>query len=152
MEKLSERIKELRIKNQYSIEQLSKLTNISKSSLCRYENNQSDIKAEQIVILAKFFKVSCDYLLGLEDWNKKKSACESALHKRGRFASGFFIECFRFWFWWFCKGWWFCQCQCRWLWFDNSEQTVKVWHGEICQVHWKRRPEAELVFRQLIGW
>lgn len=67
MEKLSERIKELRIKNQYSIEQLSKLTNISKSSLCRYENNQSDIKAEQIVILAKFFKVSCDYLLGLED-------------------------------------------------------------------------------------
>ena len=38
MEKLSERIKELRIKNQYSIEQLSKLTNISKSSLCRYEN------------------------------------------------------------------------------------------------------------------
>ena len=68
MSNFSERLKELRIENKLSLEDLSKAVKIGSSSLCRWENNQADIKSEQLILLAKFFKVSTDYLLGLVDY------------------------------------------------------------------------------------
>ena len=65
--KLSERIKELRTEQNLSFEKLSKLTGISRATLCRYENAQSQITCENLITLAIFFKVSTDYLVGLED-------------------------------------------------------------------------------------
>ena len=67
MNKLGERIKELRTERGLSILELSKLTNISNASICRWENNKTDIRGEQLIILAKFFGVTTDYLLGLEN-------------------------------------------------------------------------------------
>ncbi len=64
---ISERLKELRTEQKLSFEQLGKLTGIPRATLCRYENNQSDITGDNVIILAKFFKVPADYLLGLED-------------------------------------------------------------------------------------
>ncbi len=46
---------------------LSKATGISQSALARWELNKSEPTASAIVILAKFFDESTDYLLGLTD-------------------------------------------------------------------------------------
>lgn len=70
MNVFGERLKELRGK--LSLEELAnKLnsiydTNISKSMLYRYENG-TDPKMEYVRIIADYFKVSSDYLLGITD-------------------------------------------------------------------------------------
>ena len=63
----SEKLKELREEKKLSIQQLAKQTGIGSSSICRWENCQADIKSTQLITLAKYFGVSTDYLLGLED-------------------------------------------------------------------------------------
>lgn len=65
--KFSERLKELRTDKGLSIQALAKEVGIGSSSLCRWENQQADIKGSQLVILAKYFKVTIDCLMGLED-------------------------------------------------------------------------------------
>lgn len=67
MEKFAERLKELRIEKGLSIQTLAKEVNIGSSSICRWENCQADVKGSQLIILAKYFNVSIDYLMGLED-------------------------------------------------------------------------------------
>ena len=67
MKKFAERLKYLRTENGLSIQMLAKETKIGSSSLCRWENEQADVKGSQLIILAKYFKVTTDYLLGLED-------------------------------------------------------------------------------------
>lgn len=67
MEKFAERLKELRIEKGFSIQALAKEVNIGSSSICRWENCQADVKGSQLIILAKYFNVSIDYLMGLED-------------------------------------------------------------------------------------
>jgi len=42
-------------------------TNISKSMISRYENGNADPKMEVVRILADYFKVSSDYLVGITD-------------------------------------------------------------------------------------
>ena len=59
----TERLKELRQENQA----LAREVKIGSSSLCRWENCQADVKGSQLVILAKYFGVSIDYLMGLEE-------------------------------------------------------------------------------------
>lgn len=67
MEKFSERLKELRQEKGLSNQGLAKEVKISSSSLCRWENCQADVKGSQLVILAAYFGVTIDYLMGLED-------------------------------------------------------------------------------------
>ncbi len=67
MEKFSERLKDLRMEKGLSIQALSKEIQIGVASICRWENGKADVKGTQLVILAKYFEVSTDYLLGLED-------------------------------------------------------------------------------------
>lgn len=68
MKIFAERLKELRLEQNLSIFQLSKITKIGVASISRWENGISDIKGEQLVILAQYFNVSTDFLLGLEDY------------------------------------------------------------------------------------
>ncbi len=63
----AERLKDLRQEKGLSYAELSKEVGISHSSLCRWENCQTDIISFQLVKLAEYFGVSTDYLLGLED-------------------------------------------------------------------------------------
>ncbi len=65
--KFANRLKELRAEANLSFDKLSKLVGISSSALCNWENNVCDISSDNLVALAKFFCVSTDYLLGLED-------------------------------------------------------------------------------------
>lgn len=67
MTTFADRLKELRNEHNLSLQQLASETKISSSSLCRWENCQAEIKCFDLVTLAKYFKVTTDYLLGLED-------------------------------------------------------------------------------------
>ena len=67
METFANRLKELRLEKNLTIKQLSMEVKIGSSSICRWENEQADIKGSQLIALARYFKVSTDYLLGLEN-------------------------------------------------------------------------------------
>lgn len=67
MEKFAERLKELREEKGLSIQRLAKEVKIGSSSLCRWENGQAEMKGSQLIILAKYFDVTIDYLLGVEE-------------------------------------------------------------------------------------
>lgn len=67
MKVFAERLKELRTEKNLSIKALSNEVDIGVASLCRWENDQADVKGSQLVILAKYFGVTADYLLGLSD-------------------------------------------------------------------------------------
>lgn len=67
MELFAERLKELREEKNLTFKELAVQTGLSKSALCFWENGKRTPNAEAIVTLAKFFKVSADYLLGLSD-------------------------------------------------------------------------------------
>ncbi len=67
MSVFGERLKELRLEENLTLRQLSLKTNINKDSLSRCERGERLPNLDEIVILAKFFKVSADYLCGLED-------------------------------------------------------------------------------------
>lgn len=64
----AERLKELREESGLSIQSLAKKINLGLSSISRWENLQADIKSEQLVVIASFFNVSTDYLLGLDNY------------------------------------------------------------------------------------
>ena len=66
--KVNERLKELRIEKGLSQMGLANATGISQSAIARWELNQAEPTATTIIILAKFFEVSADFLLGLTDY------------------------------------------------------------------------------------
>ena len=65
--KLASRLKFLRKKHGISLKKLSQLVDIKFSTLKSYEYGLRDITSDNLIILAKFFDVSTNYLLGLED-------------------------------------------------------------------------------------
>lgn len=67
MKEFGNRLRELRKERSLTLEQLGKHTNLTKATLSRWENNRAEIKAPELVLLAKYFGVTTDYLLGLED-------------------------------------------------------------------------------------
>ena len=62
-----ERLKELREEQSLSYRQLGKNTKISDTSIRRWENGLRTPNIDELIVLAKYFNVSTDYLLGLED-------------------------------------------------------------------------------------
>ena len=62
-----ERFKELRKDNNLSTEKLGKELNVSNSTITRWENGVIVPSIDHLYNIAKFFGVSADYLLGLED-------------------------------------------------------------------------------------
>lgn len=57
----------LRTQKGLSQNRLAKYIRVSPSSIFRWENSKVDINALELTKIAKFFGVSTDYLLGLED-------------------------------------------------------------------------------------
>ena len=62
-----ERLKELRTSENLSQMQLSVKLNISQSAIAKWELGKTEPTATAIIILSKYFGVTSDYLLGLED-------------------------------------------------------------------------------------
>lgn len=67
MTKFAERLKELRLEKELSQAQLAKATGLSHTAIVYWETEQRIPNANAVVILAAFFNVSTDYLLGVED-------------------------------------------------------------------------------------
>ena len=67
MKVFSERFKELRSDEGLSAKQLGKILEVSDSTIIRWENEDRIPSIEQLKKIAIYFKVSADYLIGLED-------------------------------------------------------------------------------------
>ncbi len=67
MNKFNERLKELRIEKGLTQTELAKATNLSQGAIVHWENKRRVPNADAVIVLAKFFNVSTDYILGLED-------------------------------------------------------------------------------------
>ncbi len=67
MNKLAERLKDLRTENNLTIKEFSKIIMTSQTTISRWENGTRTPCIEIILFYAKFFNVSLDYLFGLED-------------------------------------------------------------------------------------
>lgn len=63
----SERLKELRINYPIGQNELAKELQLSNASISYWENAKQEPTASALFKLAKFFSVSVDYLLGIED-------------------------------------------------------------------------------------
>ena len=62
-----ERFKELRKENKLSTIELGKILGVSNSTITRWENGNILPSIEHLYNMAKYFKVTADYLIGLED-------------------------------------------------------------------------------------
>lgn len=71
---LADRVKKERLRLNLSLQQLSNLSNISKSALQRYEVDSSKMKINMVSDLAKVFGVSPGYLMG---WESREITSES---------------------------------------------------------------------------
>lgn len=65
--KFSERLKELRLESGLTQNEIAKSLNISKSCYAGYEQGYREPDFKTLIKICKFFNVSSDYLLGLED-------------------------------------------------------------------------------------
>ena len=63
-----ERLRELRCEKGLTQKQLAEKLNISQKSLSKYERESLDLSTEMIVRICRYFQVSADYLLGLDDY------------------------------------------------------------------------------------
>ncbi len=66
MSNFAERLKELRIENNLSQEQLASKVGLSHTAIGLWEQNKRTPNLDAVIKLAKFFKVSIDYLSGEE--------------------------------------------------------------------------------------
>lgn len=67
MKVFGDRLRQLRKDVNLSAKELGKIIGVSDVAIINWENDVNDIKGEYIVKLAKYFGISSDYLLGLED-------------------------------------------------------------------------------------
>lgn len=64
---LGERINKLRISRGWNQVQLAEKLNITKQTVSNWENENIQPSIEMLVRIAKLFRVSSDYLLGLDE-------------------------------------------------------------------------------------
>lgn len=67
MKKHLTRLKTLRKEKELSQKQLAEILNTTNSSICDWESGRAEPNIEMLIKIAKFFDVSVDYVLGLED-------------------------------------------------------------------------------------
>ncbi|MGI5986375.1 MAG: helix-turn-helix transcriptional regulator [Clostridiales bacterium] len=58
-------IRDLREDHDLTQQQIAELLQISQTTYSRYESGILDIPSSSLIVLAKFYKTSVDYLLGL---------------------------------------------------------------------------------------
>ena len=67
MNKFSERLKELRLEKGLTQKELAKSTGFTQPAIARWENGLQIPNVETAIVFAKYFEITTDYLLGLED-------------------------------------------------------------------------------------
>ena len=66
-----QRLRDLRIDNDKSQAEIAKIIGTSQSYYAQYENGKRNIPFERIIILAKYYNVSLDYIAGFTDTPRK---------------------------------------------------------------------------------
>ena len=69
--KANERMKELRIQHGLRQIDIAKLLNTTQRQISKYETGKQTMGTEQYIILAKYYNVTLDYLVGLIDTPRK---------------------------------------------------------------------------------
>ena len=73
-----QRLQMLREKRQMSRKLLSELCGLSSDVIRRYERGEADPRIESLILIADFFEVTTDYLLGRTDEEKDERIRHSA--------------------------------------------------------------------------
>ena len=61
------RIRDLREDNDLSQSDIAKVIKTTQQQYSKIETGKADISGQKIILLAKFYKVSTDYILGIAD-------------------------------------------------------------------------------------
>ena len=67
MKSYVDRLKELREDNDLMQKDIANILNTTQQVYSRYENGTNEIPIHHIITLSRFYKVSCDYILGETD-------------------------------------------------------------------------------------
>ena len=67
MKIFAERLRELRTEQGLSMMQLAKKLKVTDAAISNWENDINEPKISYLVDIAKFFNVTSDYLIGLEE-------------------------------------------------------------------------------------
>lgn len=67
MNMFGERLKELRIEKKIGQVELAKELGVSKGIISLWENELREPKLSNLIVLSNYFKVSIDYLAGIEE-------------------------------------------------------------------------------------
>ena len=59
------RIRELREDRDLTQAQIAKVLRTTQQQYSKIETGKADISGEKLILLSKFYRVSCDYILGL---------------------------------------------------------------------------------------
>lgn len=62
-----QKLKELRTGKRLTQAQAAEIFTVSKTTICQWETSKQEPCLEDIVAIAKYFEVTTDFLLGLED-------------------------------------------------------------------------------------
>ena len=68
LNKFAERIKEVRIENNKTQNDLAEMCNVQQSCVSKWERGITLPDAKMIVVMCRELHVSADYLLGIEDY------------------------------------------------------------------------------------
>lgn len=71
MKTYADRIRELREDNDLKQKDIAALLNTTQQVYSRYEKGENEIPVRHIITLSRFYKVSCDYILGETDDPKR---------------------------------------------------------------------------------
>lgn len=71
--KIGQKIKELRLEKEITQASLAKHIGVTQKAVDFWEKNINEPKATYIINIAKFFNITTDYLLGIEDENGNKT-------------------------------------------------------------------------------
>ncbi|MBH1941597.1 helix-turn-helix transcriptional regulator [Mobilitalea sibirica] len=63
----SNRLKQLRQKHNITQSELADILNLKPSAISNYESERNEPSFDKLILLSKYFDVSCDYLLGITD-------------------------------------------------------------------------------------
>lgn len=65
-----ERIRDIREDNRYTQQAIAKILNIGQRTYSDYESGRTRIPVDSLIILAKFYNVSMDYITGVSNIQK----------------------------------------------------------------------------------
>ena len=65
---IGERLKELRVTNKLSQENMGKILNVSQDTISLWERGKALPAVENVILICQKFEVSSDYLLGLKEY------------------------------------------------------------------------------------